>query len=165
MAKKESGHAGRKRRREARAQALAAQATRAASGDLTAGLERLAAIGPPPADVEARLPWVSKVLAELLHQTINDPAIDEDKRRSQAATLADKLGKTHPRALLEEKVRRISDQLRVETQPRSIQWAKGDAIMKSPNARGMRRGPRAIPPSAIDDTPTPSIDDHDKGLA
>jgi hypothetical protein len=157
MKKKESGHAGRKRRAAAAQRALQEQGERAQSGELKAGLERLAAIGPPPEDTKALLPWTAAIVAEVLHQTATDPHLDEDRRRAQVASLADKLGKLHPRAQIEQTVRQLQQALHVRQDYSDVvKIVPGSSVAKSPNARGARpRGPRPIPPDAVvDDKPS-----------
>lgn len=145
--KRLSGAQQRKRAGQARERARAEQTQRVESGALSANLERLARLGPPPPRVTEHLTWASAIVAETLYQVVIDATIDEDKRRTQIATLGDRLAKLYPRAQLEETLARLEREYAPRRPSMALDIRPGHTIDKPHTARGGARGPRPLPPA------------------
>ena len=143
--KRLSGHAQRKH-----AAAPLPSLTRAARA-------AFAEIGAPPADADELLTWGRRLLSAIAW-LLATGELDAQRPRAMKDVVA-AIGLTHNRGVLEATVKRLEIALRDRTQQGAVEMVPFDAVKKSPNARGMRRGPRRIPPDAVDDTPPPRTDD------
>jgi hypothetical protein len=115
----------------------------------------IGAIGPPPADPSECLTWGRRLLSQLAWLALGGEIDARQARIVKDIVFA--LGATHNRGELEATVRRLQQALHVRQDYSDlVKIVPGSSLAKSPNARGARpRGPRAIPPDAIDDDPPP----------
>jgi hypothetical protein len=65
---------------------------------------RMAALGVPPTEPTQALVYAQRVMIYALHEVANNSALDPERRLRWIAELGSKLGMTHAKALIEEKL-------------------------------------------------------------
>lgn len=117
-----------------------------------AARKALGDVGPPELDdPDHLLSWARKLDAVCLWLVACDQI---DPRRARLITEHVKtLGVTHNRGRLESKVKKLKAALADRVNPGAVRVAKGSEVKPSPNARGMPRKPRALPPAPPEDPP------------
>lgn len=155
--KRPSGAQRRKAEREAREKRLASE---------VGGGEDFDVLGEPDlSDPDVGLAYVRKAQLIAFAQICRSRALPQMERwkliREHAATL----GMTHPRSSLEARTQRIEKLMGEKTQSPAVRWETG--VQKPPTARGMRRGPRPLPPAPPDseDAPTDLPGAHGEGAS
>lgn len=106
---KPSGAQGRKQRKS---KDESDRMDRARLAGFTATAEQInrdafADVHPPPSDSIGVVAWAHQIAARLLYVTIKDPSIGEAERRRTASDLISKIGQTAPKAISDQRLKRL----------------------------------------------------------
>lgn len=88
--------------------------------------------------------------------TVAFPPIAQQEAWRRIKDMSATVGMTSNRAQLEAKVKKLEAALKARTQIGAVHMEPSTNVEKPANARGMRRGPRPIPPDAVADEPPPT---------
>ena len=73
--------------------------------------QRMAALGAPPDDPTLALVWAQKCMVLALHEVVTNAALDPERRLRWIAELGGKLGMTHAKTVMEQKLDDVESRL------------------------------------------------------
>lgn len=103
--------------------------------------QQLAALGPVPEDPTLGLVYAQRVMLFALNEIVSNPAIDPERRLRWISEIGGKIGMTHAKALIQEKLDRVTKKLAAKDSTSSGTQSVR-ALPKPATARGGARAPR-----------------------